>query len=427
MTGPPDQPDRCPARTPTLAPMADPSLASPWSASTLPAGNPLVTAVEIDGELVVYDPRRREAHLLNPTAALLFDHCDGITEAAGLTAELAEAFAVDPATVTRDIDSAISQFDRLGLTERSMAPGDDPASTDDRLSFEAPPAEHWTWTSPVLRVLEGRARIRTDHPSAEAYVTTIFGSLAVGQPDRLEGVETFDVLSDSTPMRLLHRDRVIATGDDLDALLTFLHWRLNQLAIDSATDHVLLHASAIRRADGVVVFPAESNSGKSTLVAGLVRAGFGYVTDEAVAIALGDGRVDPYPKPISLDPGSWSLFVGQRPDVPGTDDDYFRTEWHLDPRRLSASALDDLDSDQQVTVVAFPRYVEGATTTAVPLRPADALLALLRNAFNLSTVAPAGVHRLAAIASEATVVELTVGNLDDAIDLIRTLGGVSPS
>ena len=90
--------------------------------------------------------------------------------------------------------------------------------------------------------------MRTDDPRAEAYVTAIFGSLATDRSDDIGEIETFDILAAETPIRLLHNGRVLTTGDDLDACLTFLHWRLNQVVIDTAADtHVLLHASAVRR------------------------------------------------------------------------------------------------------------------------------------------------------------------------------------
>ena len=46
-------------------------------------------------------------------------------------------------------------------------------------------------------------------------------------------------------------------------------------------------------------------SGKTTLVAGLVLAGLRYLTDEAVAIRPADGGITPFPKALSVDHGSW--------------------------------------------------------------------------------------------------------------------------
>jgi hypothetical protein len=169
-----------------------------------------------------------------------------------------------------------------------------------------------------------------------------------------------------------------------------------------------------------------SNSGKSTLAAGLVRSGLGYVTDEAVAIDLGSGAVVAYPKPISLDPGSWSLFPDAEPRVTGTTEPFFRNEWQVDPAALHPARRpgDPVEAvgspTPRVAVVAFPSYVPGAPTSLEPLSPAEGLLLLLQNSFNLQTTRAAGLAALVEVARRAQVVRLTVGRLDDAVKLVRT-------
>src|SRR3954454_13922044 len=101
--------------------MADQPPATPERSSILPERSARLTAVDIDGELVVYDPRRREAHLLNATAALLFEQCDGRTDIDHLGRELAQEFDVDRTTMIDHIEAAVAEFDRLGLTERAAS------------------------------------------------------------------------------------------------------------------------------------------------------------------------------------------------------------------------------------------------------------------------------------------------------------------
>ena len=57
-------------------------------------------------------------------------------------------------------------------------------------------------------------------------------------------------------------------------------------------------------------------SGKTTLTTGLVRAGFCYLTDEAVSFDWETGVIEPFPKPLSIDPGSWFLFPELEPPPP---------------------------------------------------------------------------------------------------------------
>ncbi len=71
-----------------------------------------------------------------------------------------------------------------------------------------------------------------------------------------------------------------------------------------ARDHVFIHAGVVARGRRAIVLPGASWSGKSTLVAALVRAGATYFSDE-YAVLDADGRVHPFAKPLSLrQPGS---------------------------------------------------------------------------------------------------------------------------
>ncbi|GAA2127240.1 PqqD family protein [Nocardioides bigeumensis] len=68
----------------------------------------------------------------------------------------------------------------------------------------------------------------------------------------------------------------------------------------AATDHVLLHAAGLAAADGSVLgLVAPSGTGKTTAAIHLSTNGFGYVTDETLAIGA-DLRVRPWPKPLAL-------------------------------------------------------------------------------------------------------------------------------
>lgn len=84
-------------------------------------------------------------------------------------------------------------------------------------------------------------------------------------------------------------------AETLDLLATEL--RLH-VAINAPTA-VFVHAGAVAHAGRAIVIPGESFSGKSTLVAALVRAGAEYLSDE-FAVLDQEGAVHPFPKRISL-------------------------------------------------------------------------------------------------------------------------------
>jgi hypothetical protein len=70
----------------------------------------------LDGETLIYDLERDEAHHLNPTAATVFELCDGRTTVADLAARATERLAqpVSPDTVSEALEQ---------LTERKLLDG----------------------------------------------------------------------------------------------------------------------------------------------------------------------------------------------------------------------------------------------------------------------------------------------------------------
>lgn len=64
------------------------------------------------------------------------------------------------------------------------------------------------------------------------------------------------------------------------------------------------HAAVVTTPTGSVALLGESGAGKSTLTAACLREGFGYGSDEALCLEHGSAAVVPFPKPISLLPGS---------------------------------------------------------------------------------------------------------------------------
>lgn len=88
---------------------------------------------------------------------------------------------------------------------------------------------------------------------------------------------------------------------------------------------LLLHAAGVSTSSGEVLgLVGESGAGKSTAASVLCSRGFGYVTDETLAV-LADDSVVPFPKPLALRIAGRedkvhvspdSLHLGRHPDLP---------------------------------------------------------------------------------------------------------------
>src|SRR5690606_33425082 len=113
----------------------------------------------------------------------------------------------------------------------------------------------------------------------------------------------------------------------------------------------------------------------TTTVAGLVRAGFRYLTDEAVAIDPDTMLALPYPKAMSVNRGSWQALGDLRPPHAH----FVAGQWQLPARSIRPDAVAEPSS---VRFAVLPRYRPGATTSLEPVSRAEMLVQLADSAFH---------------------------------------------
>jgi hypothetical protein len=170
----------------------------------------------------------------------------------------------------------------------------------------------------------------------------------------------------------------------------------------NAPEHVFVHAGVVAVDGHAIVLPGASLTGKSTLVAALVRAGASYFSDE-FAVLDATGLVHPYPKPLSLrEPGSLAQV-----DVP-------------------AGSLGAVGSGPaRVALIAAVPFV-GAESELHPGTAGDGALALLSHAIAARSRPAAVLEASRAAATGARYLHGARGEADSAaaalLDLISAPG-----
>jgi PqqD family protein of HPr-rel-A system len=95
--------------------------------SQLPAARwtraPSVSAVELDGETVLYDLRGRRLHLLNASATVIWAALDGSRTSDDLVEELSEAFGIEVETMHDHVTWVLATLREEGLIEAASSPG----------------------------------------------------------------------------------------------------------------------------------------------------------------------------------------------------------------------------------------------------------------------------------------------------------------
>jgi hypothetical protein len=265
-----------------------------------------------------------------------------------------------------------------------------------------------------------RFRVSAHDATLTEYVAELFADLATSAPDGHCYVlrPTSDHRDDARCDVVLD-GRLMFRAPTAGQLVATLVRAVNAEAVERC-ERVALHAGGVER-DGLgLVFPGRMEAGKTTLVAGLVRRGMGYLSDEAVAIDSETLLIRPYPKPLSLDPGSWALFPELEPNAPLAGDGYKRDQWHVPSAAIRAGAL---GRSCPVRLVVFPRYAPGATTALEPLRRAEALVELAKHTFHFKDQSRVALDLLADVVRPSTCYHLTIGDLDGAVALVSSLAG----
>ena len=143
-----------------------------------------------------------------------------------------------------------------------------------------------------------------------------------------------------------------------------------------------LHASAVMTGEGIVAFSGESGAGKSTAVACLVAAGYPLVSDDVLPLRLDGGTVFAgpglpgiriHPERVPFAPLSARCSPRRKPG--------YKAEWQVPPEQCVAVP------SPLARIYLLEPHRGGAAdhlASVVPVPPAEALLAMIKNSFWMS-------------------------------------------
>ncbi|HEX6329476.1 MAG TPA: PqqD family protein [Jiangellaceae bacterium] len=386
-----------------------------------PAPKPELVGVSIGGETVIYAPDSDALHHLDRTASTVWEQLSGDVALDVLARQLAAGHHAEPVDVMAYLMRLAETLWQRGLLDGSVAapqftgrkPGEHPTEANEAtvsLGQALPPAPHRTRR---FRAIGHCFDVATNDSAVRDYLNYALADLA----DSATCVATrYELLViDQHSYLLIYGSTPLAATDWLDRALSLLLWHINTEAARRATaTGPVIHAAAATRQARAVLLPAPAESGKTTTVAGLVRAGFGYLTDEAVAIDPDTLLAAPYPKPLSIDRGSWAVLADLRPP----HSDRMAGQWqvparHVRPHAASAAA--------PVRFVVVPTFHHGAATALEPMSPAETLLKIADSTFHFGNHPRRNLEVLARIVREAECYRFPISDLDDGVQLIEGL------
>lgn len=274
----------------------------------------------MDDDGILFSPARQTLHALNTAAAYLW--ClleDGTGEAAMLRA-YRDTFRVAEDTAAGHVGSMLDHFHDQGLITRPGRPlppppapkprrEDLPERALDGARVEASVAQ-WAIES-RYRLLNTEFRLRFSDPAQSDWVHPVLQNFAIpaGASAHNNSELIIDIVDENGALRVYRDGRLEGECDGLDALAPLVKGSLWTTAVNRSDYFLNIHAGVLASAEGCVLLPAAAGSGKSSLTAAMVHAGFPYLSDE-VALMGEDCTVTSLPLAMCFKNTGWHVVSG---------------------------------------------------------------------------------------------------------------------
>jgi hypothetical protein len=254
--------------------------------------------------------------------------------------------------------------------------------------------------------------VTSDNDPLVGYLDQVFAPLAATGP----ASHSYAIRTEGAYCELAFDDEILVRSTDRTRPVAHLMWHVNRTAATTSR-YAVLHAAAAELDGNAVLLPGTSMSGKTTLVAGLASAGLRYLSDELVAIDPAYLRVLAYPKPLSLDPGSWAALPALQPVVEPAVRPYLPHQWQVSPTSFGP---DPIAREANPRLVVFPRYDRDADLSLARLADTEALAAASRCAVNLRQT-PSLFATLGRVVARCECYSLVSSDLGTAVEVITDL------
>lgn len=194
-----------------------------------------------------------------------------------------------------------------------------------------------------------------------------------------------------------------------------LEWGMNWCVATQCHQFLVIHAAVVERNGFAAILPAPPGSGKSTLCAALIHAGWRLCSDELTLLDPDDGMVVALARPVSLKNASIEVIRDFAPqaifgeEIPDTKKGRIS---HLKPPRAS---IENVALRARPRWIVFPQWEAGASLSLFSQPKSHGFIQLAENAFNYSMLGETGFDLLGRVINDSECLGLRYSRLDDAI------------
>lgn len=222
--------------------------------------------------------------------------------------------------------------------------------------------------------------------------------------------------------RFIYDGQAVFEPMAVDHAYPLLEWSMNWCVASQAHQYLLLHAAVIERNGFAAILPAPPGSGKSTLCAGLIHAGWRLITDEMALVARdGSGRIWPLCRPVSLKNASIDVMRQWAPQAVFNRVTINTNKGNVTHMRVPTEHVARMHESARARWVIFPRWKAGSPPQLGGRSRAQSVLELGRNAFNYAQLGEQGFDLLVDLVQGCDCHDFSYSNLSDAVAVFDAL------
>ena len=381
----------------------------------------------------LFNEETQKLYALNPHAAYIWTCLDDDLSLPDTAELVARDLEVSSSEAHAHVGQMVKQW-----TERRMLIGDDdpgasaprpqrPTPTPDITGepFERSDGLRFHATR-VFQILSQRFEVRFASAEAEGSVMEILRHLY--RTNTRAPTSTIDLIAEPKGTAIVVGSTCIAHCRSPDEVAPALKALMTTMTIEAEPYALAFHAAAVSTGQNTLLMPAVAGSGKSTLTAALLHAGFQYLSDDIVLLDQPSHRVRGFPLPICIKEAGTdalrSLYpeLGSKPVHLRFDD--ARVRYLIPP---PASWTPHAASEtHEVKWIVFPHYDPDRETALEPIDSGEALTRLLPQTAAGVFLKKDDVSALADWIKELDCYELRIASLSSAIEALYSLDRFAP-
>lgn len=288
---------------------------SPVSAKQKPCLQPAerVETISLGAETILFDEISQKLFHLNVTAASIWSQLCEDRTVKQVVDSVANFWSIDHQAARNVVLPMLRVWRRNGLLRGSAREPLSQRFVEEDAAVAVEPMQPILsdWKQRHYRMLGTAFSIRFSDSALEALVDPVLAHLSIQEPSG--DARTMAVVDTGREIQIIEGYRIIGRCPTRRALAPLIHGLVGLISIRAHPYLFAIHGSGLARPDGALILAGRSGSGKTTMAAALMAAGWDYMSDDTILLAPGTLDAIPVPYSLSIKQGSWGLLRSRFP------------------------------------------------------------------------------------------------------------------